>query len=767
MCPVKIMLSTLATTRKAIRRRDLFWMSLILSEGFTAILITAHGLLRRGSVDADLLLIGSLDAFVVALFVSSMAMLLLQQSRNHERHTEDAILLAKKELELTFDSMTDLIMILDRKYKVVRTNKAMAEKLKLTPAATVGITCYEHVHGFAEPPSYCPHSQCLSDGQEHSVEIYEEGLGGHYLVTVTPLMNAKGEVVGSVHTARDITERKRTEAAMHEANAALKRQLQFTETLLRAIPMAVFFKDSEGRYLGCNEEFTKIMGVTSQDIWGKTVFDLWPGEQSEMYHRKDLELLQNPEHQSYEFKVTDCEETIIDVMFHKDVFMDENGHVAGIIGAFLDISDRKRAEVKLRETNTMLQALIQAIPDVIFFKDAQNRYLLANKAAEEFMGISQAQLSGKADEELLPRDLAEHCRKSDEAVAKTLGVVHFEEQYAHARTQIFLDTIKAPVFDERGKLAGLVGVSRDITGRKKAEQVLQEKTRQLEDLTRDLEKRVTEEITVRIKNERMMIRQSKLAAMGEMLGAIAHQWRQPLNVVGLIVQRMEEAHAHGKLDKKYLEDMVEKSMTQIKRMSRTIDDFRNFYKPDKEKTVFDAMRAVGDVLSLVSAQLTADNIAYRLTCHTHGITAEKEADVVLCAEKAIRGFRNEFEHVILNLVNNSRDAINERNARGGPGAAENGFLSFDFYHAEDKVTIKVCDNGGGIAPEAMGSIFDPYFTTKDLTMGTGLGLYMSKVIVEEHMQGKLYADNAEGGAIFTIELPSPGKEVDHECAGAT
>ena len=100
-----------------------------------------------------------------------------------------------------------------------------------------------------------------------------------------------------------------------------------------------------------------------------------------------------------------------------------------------------------------------------------------------------------------------------------------------------------------------------------------------------------------------MIQQSKLAAMGEMLGAIAHQWRQPLNVVGLIVQRIEDAHAYGKLDKEYLEKMVEKAMAQILRMSKTIDDFRSFYKPDKEKTVFDAMRAVGDVLSLVSAQL--------------------------------------------------------------------------------------------------------------------------------------------------------------------
>ncbi len=309
-------------------------------------------------------------------------------------------------------------------------------------------------------------------------------------------------------------------------------------------------------------------------------------------------------------------------------------------------------------------------------------------------------------------------------------------------------------------------VIRDITERKQAEQALREKTRLLENLTRNLEKRVAGEIAVRIKNERMMVQQSKLAAMGEMIGAIAHQWRQPLNVVALIVQHMEDAHARGTMDADQMSKMAEKAMTQIQRMSKTIDDFRNFFKPDKEKTSFDAMRAVGDVLSLLSAQLKADNIAYKLTCHVHGKTFENETDVVFCTEKTVSGFRNEFEHVILNLVSNARDAIAERRARGAMSASERGLLPFDFYSAGDKVIITVSDNGGGISPEVMGSIFSPYFTTKDPTKGTGLGLYMSKVIVEDHMQGRLSVENAGEGALFTIELPRPGNEAHHETTKA-
>jgi signal transduction histidine kinase len=335
---------------------------------------------------------------------------------------------------------------------------------------------------------------------------------------------------------------------------------------------------------------------------------------------------------------------------------------------------------------------------------------------------------------------------------KQYGRIAFESAHVKKDGSVMPVEINARMTGLNGKQV-IFSVIRDITERKQVEQALQEKTRQLEDLTRNLEKKVAEEIAVRMKNERMMMQQSKMAAMGEMLGAIAHQWRQPLNVVGLIVQRIEDAYARGKLDREYLEETVEKAMSQIHHMSKTIDDFRSFYKPDKEKTVFNAMRAVGDVLSLVSAQLAADNIKYRLTCHTHGKTFENAADVVFCSEKAVEGFRNEFEHAILNLINNARDAIIEKNARGGIVASERGLLSFDFYDANGKVIIKVSDNGGGIPPEAMRSIFDPYFTTKETTKGTGLGLYMSKVIVEDHMRGKLSVDNTDGGVIFTIELP--------------
>jgi signal transduction histidine kinase len=314
--------------------------------------------------------------------------------------------------------------------------------------------------------------------------------------------------------------------------------------------------------------------------------------------------------------------------------------------------------------------------------------------------------------------------------------------------------------DEIGQL--LTSFNVHLNYRKEAEQALAKKSLQLEDLNKNLEARVEEELVARRKNEQILIQQSKMAAMGEMLGAIAHQWRQPLNVVGLIVQNMQEVQEKGRLNAEYVDKSVQKAMMHIDHMSRTIDDFRNFFKPDKGKKVFDTMRAVCDVLSLLSAELSADMIAWRLTCHTHGKTFYNQKDIIECAEKTIEGYQNEFEHVVLNLINNARDAILANRRSGNREKSEKGLLSFDFYNMNGKIIIEVSDNGGGIPPGVIDRIFEPYFTTKDTAKGTGMGLYMSKVIVEEHLNGMLTAKNNEEGATFTIALPQQhGGEANH------
>ena len=252
----------------------------------------------------------------------------------------------------------------------------------------------------------------------------------------------------------------------------------------------------------------------------------------------------------------------------------------------------------------------------------------------------------------------------------------------------------------------------------------------LTELNRTLEMRVNEEVAKGREKDLLLMQQSKLAAMGEMIGSIAHQWRQPLNTVGLIIQDVGSVGQSGNLDSKYLEDSVERAMAIIRHMSMTIDDFRNFYLPEKERRRFDVGNTVMQALSVIDASF-ADK----------GITIDLDMEEDL----SVDGFPNEFIQVLLNLLGNAKDTLVERNTR-------NPRVAIRCFRENDRAVVTVRDNGGGIPADIADKIFDPYFSTKRELKGTGIGLYMSKVIMEKNMDGKLTAYNTGDGAEFRIEV---------------
>ncbi|MBF0552990.1 MAG: hybrid sensor histidine kinase/response regulator [Nitrospirae bacterium] len=259
----------------------------------------------------------------------------------------------------------------------------------------------------------------------------------------------------------------------------------------------------------------------------------------------------------------------------------------------------------------------------------------------------------------------------------------------------------------------------------------------LYNLQRHLEKRVEEEVNKCRLEEQLLIQQSKMAAMGEMISAIAHQWKQPLNQLGLIMQWISESFASGEADEKDLEEFVSQGMGLINLMSHTVDDFRNFLKPSKQKDIFDVTEAFYEVVSLFSNLLTSSAIHVQInTPKTRRIYSI--------------GYRNELKQVILNLINNSRDAINTRRKKGL--LTDDGLITVEIKEVNDKVVASISDNGGGIGNAVMEKLFEPYVTTKG-EEGTGIGLYMSKAIIERKMNGKISVSNIDDGAQFVIELP--------------
>jgi len=231
------------------------------------------------------------------------------------------------------------------------------------------------------------------------------------------------------------------------------------------------------------------------------------------------------------------------------------------------------------------------------------------------------------------------------------------------------------------------------------------------------------------KRDVVLTQQAKLASMGEMIGAIAHQWRQPLNELALRIQTLKYKLKKG-LTEDDINRFIKDNLVTIDFMSQTVDDFRNFFRIDKSTEVFDLAKTVESVVGLQQAQLQSNGIEIGMS----GATGDVE------------GFRSEFQQVILNLVSNARDALNGK---------ENKDKSIDIAFDINKITVT--DNAGGIAPEVIERIFEPYFTTKAHGEGTGMGLYMSKMIIQDHMKGEITVKNVTTpkgkGAEFTIALP--------------
>ena len=230
-----------------------------------------------------------------------------------------------------------------------------------------------------------------------------------------------------------------------------------------------------------------------------------------------------------------------------------------------------------------------------------------------------------------------------------------------------------------------------------------------------------------------IISQARFSAMGEMIASIAHQWRQPLNSLALVQQKMQLFYERGQLDDKNFNANVKKSMTLINAMSTTIDDFRNFFNPNKEKVAFSINETIVKAISMIKPILDKESI----TCN------EMTSDDNLL----VYGYQNELSQVIINILNNAKDALLANNIN-------NPRIKIDVAKDGDDVLITFADNGGGIPHSLMSKIFEPYFTTKEKSNGTGIGLYMSKIIIKDNMNGTLEASNKDDGACFCITIPS-------------
>jgi signal transduction histidine kinase len=243
---------------------------------------------------------------------------------------------------------------------------------------------------------------------------------------------------------------------------------------------------------------------------------------------------------------------------------------------------------------------------------------------------------------------------------------------------------------------------------------------------------IEKELVKNKKQQLLMLHQNRLAQMGEMINMIAHQWRQPLNHLSLINQTIYYQYKNNKLDEQKVENFKRKSDITINQMSSTIDDFRNFFSSEKIKKVFLVNDVINHVLDIISPMLKDKNI---------------EVSFKSSGKYYSYGFPNELGQSVLNIVYNAKDALNEKEIKSK-------FIQINLLEKSEKIIISIEDNAGGISEDIINNIFDPYFSTKTSKNGTGLGLYIAKIIVEEHMGGELLVSNKNEGAYFEIYLDS-------------
>ena len=255
--------------------------------------------------------------------------------------------------------------------------------------------------------------------------------------------------------------------------------------------------------------------------------------------------------------------------------------------------------------------------------------------------------------------------------------------------------------------------------------------KQLEDLNLSLEEKVKEEIEKNREKEQLLVQKSKFIALGEMISNIAHQWRQPLSELSSILMFIKFKYEMNALDKETMDKKSKEADRVLEYMSHTIDDFRNFFMPKKEKEEFFLFEEIELVINIISSTLSNYNIKIEL-----------EIDENI----RVNTYLNELKQVLLNILTNAKDILIEKDIK-------NPNIKVSAFEDNNYVVINIQDNGGGILVEPKNKIFEPYFTTKEDSNGTGIGLYMSKIIVEKNMKGKLRVKNTNNGALFIIYIP--------------
>ncbi|MBI5240158.1 MAG: PAS domain S-box protein [Elusimicrobia bacterium] len=616
-------------------------------------------------------------------------------------------------------SMREGLCVIDKSGRRVMTNAAFAEMTGYSEAELLGqeppFPIWPPEHRARIEESF---AKMLRGELAETELIFMRKNGKRFPVVLSPACRRgeRGEILDFIVTMKDISDRKLAEESLETAHLLLKKSLRFTEALLSAIPTPVFYKDPEGRYLGCNRAFSDLMGVASEDLEGKTVYELWPGEDARIYHEKDLELLRHPARQVYEFKVRDKDGRDRPVIYAKDVFRDENDRVAGIVGAFLDITERKQAEEARRLSLSQLQATLESTADGTLVVDREGKVTNFNQRFLRIWSIP-SELAATRDDDRLLAYVLDQLTQPEEFLAKV------RELYSQPERESFdilefkdgrvIERYSQPQLLE-GRVVGRVWSFRDVTTRVRAEA---ERSRLLE-------------------NERAARAEAEIAnkAKDDFLAIVSHELRTPLTAIMgwswlLRSGKLAEEERQNALD------IIQRNMQSQRQIVEDLIDISSLSRGQ-----FNMTRSgleLGPILESVCRSL--EQIA--------GVRGIRFA-LDLQSQVGIKGDAGRLQQVFWNLLHNAM--------KFSPDDEE---IGVSLRRDEGLAVVEVRDKGKGIPAHFIPHLFEPFRQGEDPLIrehrGLGLGLAIVKRLVELH-DGRVSAESAgEGsGAVFTVRLPA-------------
>lgn len=505
------------------------------------------------------------------------------------------------------------------------------------------------------------------------------------------------EVAGDISYALHNFE---TQEHLIEQEKSLTYFKELYENIIDSVDNIIFVKDINFTYTVCNQAFEKFVGKANHEIIGKSDYEIFDKEVADFFRYHDVKMFEEKKSKSNFEWVTYPDGKQVYLFTVKSPLVNSAGALLGLVGNSADVTEQRIAEEALTQKKKELETILQEAPNPIMLHNENGEVVMVNHVWLSLSGYDYEEIN--TVEKWADKACAKNKPLMHEYMDKLYSLEHKVDMGEASVTTKDGSTLiwqfsSAPLGIIDGKQT-VVTTAMDITELKRKDQ--------------------------------LMMAQSRHAAMGEMIGMIAHQWRQPISGIAMNANNILLDIALESFDNTSATAYAEDILDQTQHLSKTIDDFRNFFKPDKSVSTVNLREIIEETFTIVKDSLINNGIQIKTSYLT---------------DTKVDAYSRELMQVFVNIINNAKDVLLSKQTKDP---------LIDICVDEDEMYINtsICDNGGGISESILPKLFDPYFTTKDEKTGTGLGLYMSKMIIEDHLHGAIEAYNSNDGACFKIRL---------------